>query len=143
MQASSYLNSQDTQLARALVSYDRPQRVVLSTTYELPVGPRKFLLNKGVVSKIVGGWETNFVFTKQSGVPTAFNASYYLTCDPKLPKNSVNEWFITDPSCWVQRPANTLRTMPLYRATSAPKPRRRWTPTSSATSTSTSATNSS
>lgn len=125
MQASSYLNNQDTSLARALVSYDRPQRLVLSATYELPVGPKKSFLNRGIVSKLVGGWETNLVFNKQSGAPIAFNSSYYLTCDPKLPTNTVNQWFNTDPSCWVQRPANTLRTMPLYsgniRAQTAPQ----------------------
>jgi hypothetical protein len=113
MQASSYLNAQDTSLTRALVSYDRPQYFVLSGTYELPVGPKKNYLNSGIVSKIVGGWEVNMVFNKRSGVPIAFNSGYYLECNPKLAHETTSEWFNTASSCWVQRPANTLVTMPL------------------------------
>jgi hypothetical protein len=63
---------------------------------------------------VVGGWQVNMVFSKQSGVPIAFNSGYYLLCDPKLATSSVDRWFNTDPSCWQQRPSNTLRTMPLY-----------------------------
>jgi hypothetical protein len=114
LQASSYLNNQDTSLARALVSFDKPQRLVLSGIYELPIGPKKAILNQGVASKIVGGWQVNMVFSKQSGVPIAFNSGYYLLCDPKLDTSSVDRWFNTDTSCWQQRPSNTLRTMPLY-----------------------------
>ena len=125
IQASSYLNNQDTSLARALVSFDKPQRLVLSGLYELPFGPKKSILNQGVVSKIVGGWQINTVFNWQSGAPIAFNSSYYLLCDPKLPTSTVTQWFNTDPSCWQQRPSNTLRTMPLYsgniRAQTAPQ----------------------
>jgi len=113
LQASSYLNAQDTQLARALVAYDRPQYFVLSGSYELPFGPKKDVLNHGKISKIVGGWELNLSFTARSGVPIAFNSGYYLECNPKLPNPTTAEWFNTSSACWVQRPANTLVTMPL------------------------------
>ena len=114
LQASSYLNNTDTDLARALVSYDQPQRLVLSGTYELPVGPKKDFLNKGVVSKIVGGWEINMVFNKQSGAPIAFNSSYYLQCDPKVGQPDYEQVVGNTSIVLVQRPSNTLRTMPLY-----------------------------
>jgi hypothetical protein len=113
LQASSYLNPQDTQLARALVAYDRPQYFVLSGSYQLPFGPKKDILNNGVISKIVGGWETNLSFTARSGVPIAFNSGYYEECNPKLSNPTTAEWFNTSASCWVQRPANTLVTTPV------------------------------
>ncbi len=113
LQASSYLNSQDTSLARALVTYDRPQYFVLSGTYELPVGPKKDFLNQGVISKIVGGWEVNMSFNYRSGSPIAFSSGYYEECNPKLSHETTTEWFNTSPACWVQRPANTLVTTPL------------------------------
>lgn len=114
MEATSYLNDQDTNLYRTLVGSDRPQRFVLSGVYELPIGPRKNILNRGVSSKIVGGWQFNWAFIKQSGTPMSLPGGYYLMGDPKLPKSTLDRWFSTDPKLWVQRPNDTLQTMPYY-----------------------------
>lgn len=114
MEATGFMNSQDTSLYRTLTSIDRPQRFVLSGIYEFPIGPKKAVLNKGVLSHIVGGWQFNWVFSKQSGRPMGFNSGYYLMGDPKLPVSSLSKWFNTDPSLWVQRPSDTLATTPYY-----------------------------
>jgi hypothetical protein len=59
---------------RALSSWDTPQTLVLSYVYELPFGPGKALLNqRGVVGKIVGGWQVNGNTTFQSGFPMQIN----------------------------------------------------------------------
>jgi Carboxypeptidase regulatory-like domain len=59
------------------VSYqDIPQIFVLSYVYELPVGPgKKFIDKKGVVGKIVGGWQVSGVQRYQSGSPVSFNCN--------------------------------------------------------------------
>ena len=59
------------------VSYqDIPQIFILSYVYELPVGPgKKFVDKKGVVGKIVGGWQVSGVQRYQSGSPTSFNCN--------------------------------------------------------------------
>jgi trimeric autotransporter adhesin len=60
-----------------LSSVDTPQRFTLSGTYELPFGHgRMFLGNsKGVVDRIVGGWQLNAVVTYQSGFPLSVSQS--------------------------------------------------------------------
>ena len=63
------------------VSYqDIPQIFVLSYVYELPVGPnKKFLDKKGVVGKIVGGWQISGVQRYQSGSPISFTCGFPVT----------------------------------------------------------------
>jgi hypothetical protein len=56
---------------RSVDNIDIPQRFVLSTVYELPVGKgRHFGTNMpGVLNAILGGWSTGNIFTKASGRP--------------------------------------------------------------------------
>jgi hypothetical protein len=59
---------------RALASWDTPQTLVLSYVYELPFGSGKALFNrKGVVDKVIGGWQINGNTTFQSGFPMFIN----------------------------------------------------------------------
>jgi carboxypeptidase family protein len=71
------------------VSYqDIPQIFVLSYVYELPVGPnKKFLDKKGVVGKIVGGWQVSGVQRYQSGSPISFTCGFPVT---SIPRNDGN-----------------------------------------------------
>ena len=71
------------------VSYqDIPQIFVLSYVYELPVGPnKKFLDKKGVVGKIVGGWQVSGVQRYQSGSPISFTCGFPVTAFPTGPAN--------------------------------------------------------
>jgi hypothetical protein len=113
LEAADYLNPQDTNLHRELTSYDRPQRLVLSGLYHFPVGPEKRWLNSGVLSHVIGGWELSWSSVTQSGTPMSY-PDYYLYGDPKLKSGqTLQHWFDTSPSIWVQRPADTLRVTPL------------------------------
>jgi hypothetical protein len=54
---------------------DYPHRFAASGIYEFPFGPgQKFLASsKGVMSRVVGGWQFQGVYTFQSGAPIGFN----------------------------------------------------------------------
>ena len=113
MEAVAYLNASDQRLARELATFDTPQRLVVSGFYELPVGPKKQLLSKGLVSHIVGGWQLTWTTVIQSGPPMSY-PDYYIYGNPKLSSGqTLNNWFNTSKDIWVQRPADTLRTAPL------------------------------
>jgi hypothetical protein len=62
-------------LEKALATYDVPSRLVVAFTYELPIGPGKPLLPRGVASKIVGGWQVTGILTYQDGVPLGVSAN--------------------------------------------------------------------
>jgi Carboxypeptidase regulatory-like domain len=113
MEAATYLNPQDTALARELVSFDVPQRFVVSGLFEFPVGPGKRWASQGVASRIIGGWQFNWTLLVQSGTPMSY-PDYYVYGDPKLSTGqTLNRWFDTSEQIWVQRPPDTLRVTPL------------------------------
>jgi len=63
-------NYNDRRNERALASFDTPQMLVISSVYELPIGPGKTFLNQGgAVGKIVGGWQINGIAQMMSGPP--------------------------------------------------------------------------
>ena len=114
MEATAYLNPQDSLLSRELSSFDTPHRLVLSGVYDFPVGPDKRWLHRGLAAHIIGGWQASWIATFQSGNPIAL-PDYYIQGDPGLAGGqSLNHWFNTSPAIWVQRPADTLRTAKLY-----------------------------
>ena len=122
----AYLNPQDTQLSREIGTYDVPQRLVISGIYEFPVGPNRRWLNRGLASRIVGGWSINWNMIAQSGIPVSFPSGYYIYGDPQLSSGqNLNHWFNTSSSIWVLQPPDTLRTAklrsPTIRQYSAPQ----------------------
>jgi hypothetical protein len=60
---------------RYLSTLDRTQAFVWSTTYELPFGRNKSMLNQGVLSQVAGGWTLNGLFTHYSGLPFTVSSS--------------------------------------------------------------------
>ena len=52
-----------------------PPGLVVAFNYELPIGPGKPLLNHGVASKILGGWQVNGILNYQSGTPIVVSAN--------------------------------------------------------------------
>ena len=64
--------------------------------------------------------------TSQEGTPISL-PDYYIYGNPQLPSSeqTLNHWFNTSPSIWVQRPTDTLRNAKLYspniRTRSAPQ----------------------
>ncbi len=51
------------------------QQLVSSYLWELPFGPKKPLLRSGPLSRILGGWQFNGIFTAYSGPPFSVRAS--------------------------------------------------------------------
>jgi hypothetical protein len=129
IQATSYVNAQDLEPTRVLTSFDRPHRLALAPSIELPFGPGKPLLKSthGVVSRLVGGWQflANTVF--QSGSPMGVPGNVWVIGDPKIENPTWDRLFKTgyidatgvvrnvlpgeQPVFWVRGP-NTLQTTP-------------------------------
>jgi hypothetical protein len=80
-----------------LTSFDRPHRLALAPSIELPFGPGKPLLNSthGVVSRLVGGWQflANTVF--QSGSPMGVPGNVWVIGDPKIENPTWDRLFKT------------------------------------------------
>lgn len=112
METTQFRNSQDSELSRELVSFDVPRRLVVSGIYEFPIGPGKRWARSGLASRLAGGWQIDWTGVIQSGTPMSY-PDYYVYGNPKLSSGqSLNRWFDTSPSIWVQRPPDTLRTTP-------------------------------
>ena len=62
-------NAYDLAAERGNSNYDVRHRFVTSYAYELPFGPGKKLLSKGVAAAILGGWQLNGILAAQSGNP--------------------------------------------------------------------------
>jgi hypothetical protein len=62
---------------RSLLSFDTPQRLVISYVLDLPVGRGKRFLSSasGVVDKIISGWNASGITTFASGFPLAISAT--------------------------------------------------------------------
>lgn len=54
---------------RATAGYDRTHIFQLGWVYELPAGPGKKVLNSGVASRILGGWQINGIMAAYTGTP--------------------------------------------------------------------------
>ncbi len=55
----------------------RPNRLVWSTIVQLPFGSKRKWANDGVLSKIVGGWETSWIWQWQSGRSLGFGNRFF------------------------------------------------------------------
>lgn len=60
---------------RALSGFDIPQNLQTAVTYDLPFGKSKKFINSGLASKMLGGWQTNAIFSAHSGQPFTVTAS--------------------------------------------------------------------
>jgi outer membrane receptor protein involved in Fe transport len=59
---------------KSLSQYDVPQNLVVSFTYQLPWGPGRPFLSKGVLGNIAGGWALAGIMTYQGGMPLVIGA---------------------------------------------------------------------
>jgi len=62
-------NYYDRRSERSLASFDTPRTLVVSTVYELPVGPGKKLKLCGPAGVVFAGWQLNAITMFQSGPP--------------------------------------------------------------------------
>ncbi len=85
-EALAFLNNQDAAPFKNIGAQDRPQRLVISAVYELPIGRGHRLLGNDsrLVELLVGGFELNLQEIIQSGVPVGLNGGYILLNDPRI-----------------------------------------------------------
>ena len=99
MQATEYLNPGDPLPTEVVSDTDYPNRFAMSAIYELPFGKgRQFLgSSNGVVSRIVGGWQIQGVYTYQSGAPLSWGNYIYngnfTDLDIPSDQQSLDQWF--------------------------------------------------
>jgi len=89
----TYLNPQDdwSGLSRVVTAADTPQRLLVSTTYQLPF----FAGRSDLLGSLLGGWQMNAIVTVQSGLPVATTAGAVLVGDPSLGDRTMARWFNT------------------------------------------------
>jgi hypothetical protein len=103
-------NIYDRRAEKALSGNDVRHRMVLSSVYELPWGPKRKFLNKGLLASVLGGWNLGGIMTLQAGSPigatTQNNTTNAFTPgaqranvlrNPELPadQRTVERWFDT------------------------------------------------
>ncbi len=91
----AFLNDQDAKPGRALISFDRTHRWVLSGVYQLPFGSGRRLgagVGKGL-NLLIGGWEYNWIATFQSGAPAAYSGNVDLIGSPMISNPTIDGWF--------------------------------------------------
>jgi len=99
MQATELLNQDDPRPSEVISDSDYPHRFAASGIYELPFGPGQRFLggSGGVVSRVVGGWQFQGVYTFQSGAPIGFGNVIYNgnPKDIRLPadEQEAGHWF--------------------------------------------------
>jgi hypothetical protein len=62
-------------LNRSLTGYDRTHVFTFSTVSELPFGTGKRYANRGITSRLLGGWQLNALVTAYSGTPFSVSAA--------------------------------------------------------------------
>lgn len=100
MGALSYLNAGDPMPERVISGADRTHRLAVTWIYALPFGKgQRWVKSTPVLSAVIGGWQLQGVYTKQSGAPLGFGNAI-LTCPlGQIPlsgsQQTVNQWFNT------------------------------------------------
>jgi hypothetical protein len=120
MEATGYLNSTDTRLEEVISSQDRTHRLAVTWLYELPFGKGKHWLSaNGAVSKVVGGWQLQGIYTAQSGAALGFGNVIFLGDLNNIPlprdQRNVNRWFNVDAGfnrISTQQLGSNIRTLP-------------------------------
>lgn len=102
MQANGKLNSSDPFPEHVISGSDRPQRLVVSGIYDVPLGKGRHFLSTipGWVNHIVGEWSIQGIYQGQSGPPIGFGNIIFTgnLQDIVLPRSDrrVERWFNTD-----------------------------------------------
>jgi hypothetical protein len=74
LEANSFLNGADPAPTKAISTYDRAQRLVVTGLYELPFGANKKwgASSHGWMGKAISGWALQGIYQAQSGAPLGF-----------------------------------------------------------------------
>ena len=116
MEKRSRLNASDPNLEKRIAAEDRPQRLVVSASYDLPFGSGRRLLNGagGFVNRVVGGWVINAIYTAQPGPPLDWGNLIYYGGDLELDTRNTSSTFNTSRfnTNSQQQLASNIRTFP-------------------------------
>jgi len=93
----SYLNLSNLAPEKRVASEDRPQRLVVSTVYQLPFGQGKRFgaAADPVVARAIGGWSISGAYTRASGVALDWGNVIYYGGDLNYDARGVNRAFDT------------------------------------------------
>jgi hypothetical protein len=128
MEQNNFLNAQDSVMVRQLTDFDRTHRWVVSGVYDLPFGRGERFGGTagGLVGRLIGGWQVNWIFTQQSGRPLD-QPDLERIGSARLDDPTPDRWFNTcyqdtsgalrnclsgEAPVWYQRAPFTLRTTP-------------------------------
>lgn len=91
------LNPSDPYLQKRIAAEDRPQRLVISGSYDLPFGKGKRLLGNAnrLIDLGVGGWVVNAIYTVQPGPPLEWGNVIYYGGDLQLDTRNIGRTFDT------------------------------------------------
>ena len=97
MEKRNRLNPSDTFLQKRIAAEDRPQRLVISGSYDLPFGKGKPLLGNAnrLTDLAVGGWIVNSIYTVQPGPALEWGNVIYLGGDIQLNTRHISRTFDT------------------------------------------------
>jgi hypothetical protein len=99
LEATSFLNATDASPSRVISDLDRPQRVVVSGIWELPVGKgRRFAASPlPVLGKLIEGWQAQAIYQYQSGPALGFGNAIFTGNLGDVPlsssQRSIYQWF--------------------------------------------------
>jgi hypothetical protein len=120
-------NEFDTELGKRISNNSRPYRWVATAIYELPFGPGKWLLNSGLLSRILGGWQIGAIWQMQAGGVLDWGNLFFKGQDTKdilLPpeQRTKDRWFNTGWDYPTGDSRNTGVTNKLFVTSSAQSP---------------------
>jgi hypothetical protein len=87
LERTRFLNDQDKQPVKELSEFDVPQRLSVSTTYELPFGKGRRWLKAagGFAGKLIEGYQLNLIYQANGGVPLTIGSAESVGRSAKLP----------------------------------------------------------
>jgi hypothetical protein len=97
MEGTGRLNASDPLYEYVVADQDRPYRLVLSGSYDLPFGKSKaFLGTAGPwLNRLVGGWAASSICTFQGGAPLGWGNLLYYGGDLNLNPRNIDRAFDT------------------------------------------------
>ncbi len=116
MEATVRLNAGDPRPSQGLAAQDHTHRLIVSGIYEVPIGrKRRWLTNaNAAVDGILGGWQIQGIYSRQSGPPLGWADTTMFTSGVRPNGRNPDLWF--DTSAFLTstslQPQNHLRTWP-------------------------------
>ncbi len=94
-----------------LSNLDKPQNIAFSGVWDLPFGTgRRWLSSPNTLTGILtNGWTFDWIWTYYSGYAVGKPDAIFSCGSYKIDKQTENQWFNNDRSCYTTRPSFTLR----------------------------------